>query len=511
MIEHTAQSNKQNTSHVEFRGISKIFPGVKALSNISFEAEGGHVYAIVGENGAGKSTLLKIMNGDYQATSGEVLLDGKVCNYTTPKQAIDAGISIIYQERQIVQEMTVAENVFLGAWDKKVANFVDFKKMRQATKRIIDEFGLDIDPSTKVRMLSTAHQQMVEIMKAYSRNAKVIAFDEPTASLTEREIELLFKIIRKLQASGRVVFYVSHRMKEIEQIADKVIVFKDGKLVAVNDQSKVSTEELIRLMVGRDLGDIFRQLERNQHIGEVILEIKNLSNPRVRDVSFKLHQGEILGFSGLVGAGRTELMRSIYGIDPMDSGEIYLRGKRAEIRSPMQAIESGISLCPEDRKEQGILPNMSVGHNITVSILKKLRNTTGMMNKKKEADIIDEEIKRFDIKTPGADKLIVELSGGNQQKAIVARAHETQPDVIILDEPTKGIDVGSKSEFYKIICDYAKAGKGVILISSELPEVIGLSDRILVMRDGRITGEVSRGEANEEILLKYAMLEGEAQ
>ena len=505
MAEPKRDQAKVNT--VEFRDINMFFPGVRALNDISFQADGGLVYAILGENGAGKSTLLKILNGDYQATSGNVLLNGEACNYTTPKQALIAGISVIYQERQIVKEMTVAENIFLGAWATGTLHFIDFKHMQNETQKIIDEFGLDINPATKVKHLSTAYQQMVEIMKAYSRDAKVIAFDEPTASLTDTEINVLFQIIRKLKQLGKVIFYVSHRMKEIEQIADRVIVFKDGKLVAENDRKNVTDEELIQLMVGRNLGDIFNRQDRNEHIGEMLLEVNNLSNDCVRDVSFQLHRGEILGFSGLVGAGRTEVMRSIYGVDGMRSGIIRLNGKELNNKSPADAIANGITLCPEDRKEQGIIPNLSVGRNITVSILKKLRNKAKLINRKKEVEIIQEGIKRFDIKTPNANKSIKELSGGNQQKTVVARAHETQPEVIILDEPTKGIDIGSKADFYKIICDYAKMGKGVILVSSELPEIIGMSDRIIVMREGRVTGEVMRADATEEVLLQYAMLD----
>lgn len=493
---------------IEVRSISKYFAGVRALDGISFTAESGYVYAIVGENGAGKSTLLKIMNGDYQMTSGELLLNGEVQHFAAPKDAIAAGISVIYQERQIVANMTVAENMFLGTWLCKKTGFVDYASMNREARRVIEEFGLPIDPDEKVKDLSIAYQQMVEIMKAYVRDARVIAFDEPTASLTDAEIEVLFHIIHKLKDEGKIIFYVSHRMKEIEQIVDKVIVFKDGLLIDCVDRNQVTTQELVRVMVGRDLGNIFQSLPFDNHPGEVILEVRGLSNARVRDVSFTVRAGEVVGFSGLVGAGRTEVMRSVFGVDPMTSGEIYIEGCKVAIKSPEQAIDSGIALCPEDRKEEGIIPLMSVGDNISISILQKLQNFIRFVDREKERSLVTDSISEFRINTSSPDKKIVELSGGNQQKCIVARWNATHPKVLILDEPTKGIDVGAKAEFYKMIREYAKNGMAVILISSELPEVIGLSDRIIVMREGRITGEVAREDATEELLLNYAMLGG---
>lgn len=491
---------------LEFKQITKYFPGVKALDNVSFKVEGGEVLVFLGENGAGKSTLLKVLNGDYQPTSGEYLLNGETRHFNNPKQAIEAGISVIYQERQIVMDVSVAENIFAGRLPVNKLGFIDLKKLNSDAKKIIDEFGLPIHPQGKVRNLSIAHQQMVEIMKAYSRNLKVIAFDEPTASLCDSEIEVLFKIIAKLKEEGKVIIYVSHRMQEIQQIADKVAVFKDGKFVKLVRQKEVSEKELIKLMVGRDLGDVFKELNRNAAIGKTLLEVRNLTSDRVRDVSFTLRAGEILGFSGLVGAGRTELMRLIIGADSIRSGEILLDGKSVINRSPKDAINYGLVMVPEDRKTQGILANMSVGENISVSILDRILGKLGLIDKKKEEDVVEKNIKKFNIKTPNAYKKIVELSGGNQQKVIVARWLTTEPKVLILDEPTKGIDVGAKSEFYKLICKIAKEGVGILLISSELPEVIGLSDRIIVMRNGRITGEVQREEATEDLLLTYAML-----
>ena len=493
-------------NYVEFQNISKYFPGVKALDNISFRAESGYVYAFLGENGAGKSTLLKILNGDYQPDEGNYIINGEKRHFLTPKEAIAGGVSVIYQERQILMEMTVAENVFLGDWPRKKNGSIDFNLMNEKTEEIVKRFGLDgVEPDMKVRDLSIAMQQMVEIMKAVNRDSQIIAFDEPTASLSDSEITILFRIIRELQAEGKVIFYVSHRMNEIEQIAQKVIVFKDGCLVDVVDKAAVTEDDLINMMVGRSLGSIFNEIERNEQIGDTILEVKHLTTAYIEDVSFSVNKGEILGFGGLVGAGRTETMRALFGLDKIESGEIYLEGKKIDPRSPQEAIALGLALVPEDRKEQGILPNISVRGNISISVLKRLISRIGSIDTKQEEDMAQREIRKLAIKTPDADKLISQLSGGNQQKVILARWLETNPKVLILDEPTKGIDVGAKSEFYKIICECARRGMAVIVISSELTELIGLADRIMVMREGRITGEVPRSEASEQNLLSYAM------
>lgn len=492
--------------YVEFRHISKYFPGVKALDDICFRAESGEVYAFLGENGAGKSTLLKILNGDYQPDGGEYIIDGQIKHFSKPQEAIEGGVSVIYQERQILTEMTVAENVFLGAWLKKRDGTIDFREMNRRTREIAHRFGLDeIEPDAKVGTLSIAHQQMIEIMKAVNRNSQIIAFDEPTASLSDDEITILFHIIRELQAEEKIIFYVSHRMKEIEQIAQKVVVFKDGCVVGVRERSAVTDDELIKMMVGRPLGSIFESLERNKNFGDVVFEVQNLTTAYVRNISFQIRKGEILGFSGLVGAGRTEIMRAVFGMDKVISGKIFVDGREVMPRSPKQAIKLGIALVPEDRKEQGILPNISVRGNITVSVMRRYANKLGILNERKEEEAAQEDIKKFNIKTSDSDKLISQLSGGNQQKVILARWLETNPRVLILDEPTKGIDVGAKSEFYKIICKCARMGIAVIMISSELPEIIGLSDRIIVVREGEISGEINKKNATEENILSYAM------
>ena len=498
-------------SVLEFQNISKYFPGVKALDQVSFQAHSGEVLAFLGENGAGKSTLLKVLNGDYQPTGGQYLLDGVEKHFQSPHEAIEEGISVIYQERQILLELSVAENIYLGRMPVNRLGFIDTRKANEMTSKIIEDFGLPISPTAKVKDLSIAYQQMVEIMKAYSReNLKVICFDEPTASLSDSEIESLFKIIGKLKAEGKIIIYVSHRMDELRRITDKAVIFKDGRYVATVETGKVPEAELIRMMVGRDLGDIYRNLDRNKTIGDVLLEVKDLSSDYVKENSFVLRKGEVLGFSGLVGAGRTELMRAIIGADEAKGGEIYLEGKKIHNRSPHEAMEHGIVLVPEDRKLQGILSNLSVSDNMNIAMLDTNSNGLGFVSREKEEKLALEGIKDFKIKTPSPEKKIVELSGGNQQKCIVARWISTNPKVLILDEPTKGIDVGAKSEFYHMICKFAKEGLGIILISSELPEVIGLSDRIIVMKSLRITGEIAASEATESKLLSLGMI-GEVQ
>lgn len=495
---------------VEFCNITKYFPGVKALEDICFRVESGEVLAFMGENGAGKSTLLKILNGDYQPTSGKYLIDGEERHFNNPSEAITAGISVIYQERQILMDLTVAENIFLGRLPVKgLLRQIDMKEANKRTQQIIDDFGLDMKPDDMVKDLSIAYQQMVEIMKAYSReNLKLIAFDEPTASLSDSEIDSLFRIIRKLKEEGKMIIYVSHRMQEIQTITDKIAIFKDGRYMGTYGVHDISEEQLIQKMVGRNLGDVYNGLDRNKKIGEVLLEVKNLKTEYTREVSFKLRRGEVLGFSGLVGAGRTEIMRGIIGADKVVSGEVYLEGKRILNKDPGDAEKNGIVMVPEDRKTQGILSNLGVGENITIGSLSKNSSRLGIINRAKEKKMAEKGIADFKIKTPNAEKKIVELSGGNQQKAIVARWMGTDPKVVILDEPTKGIDIGAKSEFYHMICEFAKQGLGVILISSELPEVIGLSDRIIVMKGREIAGEIAREEANEEVLLSLAMIGG---
>jgi L-arabinose transport system ATP-binding protein len=512
MPEISKREEKQLESILEFKNISKYFPGVIALDDISFKAYGGEVLAFVGENGAGKSTLLKILNGDYQPNKGDYLIDGVSKHFRSPHEAIEEGISVIYQERQILLELSVAENIYLGRMPTNKIGVIDIGQANKMAQKIIDDFGLPIKPQTKVKDLSIAYQQMVEIMKAYSReNLKVICFDEPTASLSDSEIECLFEIIRKLKREGKIVIYVSHRMDELQQIADKIAIFKDGRYIRTVANGEITQQKLIKLMVGRDLGDIYKNLDRNKEIGDVLLDVRNVSSDYVKANSFQLRKGEVLGFSGLVGAGRTELMRAIIGADRMRTGEVYLEGKKIVNRSPKEAMKNDIVLVPEDRKMQGILANLSVQGNINISMLDKNSNKFGVMDRKKEQAVAAQGIQEFQIKTPSPDKKILELSGGNQQKCIVARWIATKPKVLILDEPTKGIDVGAKSEFYQMICSFAKQGLGIILISSEMPEIMGLCDRIIAMRSLKIVGEISHDEATEDKLLSMEMIGVDAQ
>ena len=493
---------------LEFKDISKSFPGVKALDGVSFYAESGKVLALMGENGAGKSTLLKAMSGDHKPDTGSIILDGEEMHFTSPNDAIKKGISVIYQERQLMPAMSVAENIFSGDLPSNKMGIVNWKKLRKDAQELIDKFGLPIDPDTPVGALPTAYQQMVEIMKAYRRDSRVIAFDEPTASLAEAEITILFQLIEQLKKDGKVVIYVSHRMAEIFQVSDDIVVLKDGKTVAAMKTSETTEADLIKAMVGRDIGDTYANLSRNDKIGDVVLEVNDLVGYAIKGVSFKLHKGEVLGFAGLVGAGRTEVVRAIFGADPVLGGEIKLEGKPVKFKSPKDAIEAGIALCPEDRKDQGLVLWRSIKDNVSMPVLKKVRKGL-FIDDAVRVDLANKAVEQYSIKTPSINKIVVELSGGNQQKVILGRWTSEKMDtkILILDEPTKGIDVGTKAEIYQIVCDFAKQGKGVIFISSELTEVINVSDRILVMRNGQITGQLKREEATEENVLALAMLD----
>jgi ABC-type sugar transport system ATPase subunit len=494
---------------LEFRGIGKSYPGVRALDNVNFKAEGGKVLALMGENGAGKSTLLKILNGDQPASEGEILVDGQTTVFHSPHDAQVAGISVIYQERQLMPSMSVMENLYAGALPVNKYHLVDRKLLYKEALKIIQEFGLDIDPAEIVGRLSIANQQMVEVMKAYRRNSDIIAYDEPTAPLSEKEIELLFKVIEKQKAAGKAIIYVSHRMSEIFRISDEIVVLKDGKHVATMTTADTNEAELITKMVGRDIGDTYSSLRRNTPQEEVVLEVKNLSTPKVHNVSFQIRKGEILGLAGLVGAGRTEVARAIFGADPITGGEIFLDGKKLEAHSPREAIDAGVALCPEDRKEEGLTMYRSISDNISMPVVNSLKKGLSFVDRKKSAELAEKAVETYDIKTPSIFKMVAELSGGNQQKVILGRwtSELVKTRLLILDEPTKGIDVGTKAEIYQKICDLAQTGLAVLFISSELTEVINLSDRIVVMRGGSVSGELPRGEATEENVLTLAMAE----
>ena len=493
--------------YLEFSGVSKTYPGVQALDDISFRAESGRVLALIGENGAGKSTLLKILSGDIRPDAGSIIIDDEQKAFPSPYDAIKAGISVIYQERQIVPSLSVMENIFSGALTKTSIGTIDRSTLHAQAEVIIKKFGLPIDPSEPAGRLSVAYQQMVEIMKAYRRNSDVIAFDEPTAPLTDTEINILFKLIKQLKKDGKIIIYVSHRLAEIFKVTDDIVVFKDGKLVKTVKTIETTEQELIRAMVGRDIGDTYANLRRNEQTGDVLLNVSDLCTDMLDNVNFTLRRGEILGLAGLVGAGRTEVARALFGADPIKSGEITFDGKRVKFREPRDAIRVGIALCPEDRKEQGLELFRPIRDNITMPILKKLSGLL-FLKREEENKVTQEAVKKYSIRTPSINKLVRELSGGNQQKVILGRWTNSKIDtkLLILDEPTKGIDVGTKAEVYQMVCDLAKAGLAVIFISSELTEVINVADRIIVMHNGHITGSIMRQEATEESVLSLAML-----
>lgn len=495
-------------NYIEFKGIDKIYPGVHALKDISFKLEPGRICALMGENGAGKSTLLKILSGEIKPSKGEVYIDGKEMKFSNPNEAIKAGISVIYQERQLVPMLSVMENIFLDDLPRKSFGRLDKSELKRKSVELLDEFELRIDPQELVGKLSIAHQQMIEIIKAYRRNSNIIAFDEPTAPLTSTEISVLFRIINKLREEGKIIIYVSHRMPEIFSLADDIIVLKDGALVKRFKTAETNESELIRAMVGRDIGDTYANLSRNDKYGDVVLEVRNLCTGVLNNINFTLKRGEVLGFAGLVGAGRTEVARALFGADPIKSGEIILNGKSVHFKSPHDAIVSGIALCPEDRKEQGLVLSRSISDNISMPVLKKVKKGP-FIDKAQEKEIADTAVATYDIRTPSVDKITVELSGGNQQKVILGRwtSNRLSTDVLILDEPTKGIDVITKAEIYQMVCNFAKEGKGVIFISSELTEVINVCDNLIVMHNGHITGQISRQDATEEKVLALAMLD----
>ena len=491
--------------YLEFCAIGKQFPGVKALDDISFHCRAGEIHALMGENGAGKSTLLKILSGNYTPTHGEIRLKGQPVAFSSTTDALNAGVAIIYQELHLVPEMTVAENIYLGQLPQK-RGLVNKKLLRYEAELQLKHLGLDIDPDTPLKYLSIGQWQMVEIAKALARNAKVIAFDEPTSSLSAREIEQLFRVIRELRAEGRVILYVSHRMEEIFALSDAITVFKDGRYVRTfDDMAQVDNEKLVQAMVGRDLGDVYGYSPRPH--GAVRLKVDNVKAPGVKTpISLEVRAGEIVGLFGLVGAGRSELMKGLFGGTRITGGQLSLDGKPLTIRSPIDAIRAGIMLCPEDRKADGIIPVHSVRENINISARRKTLTAGCLINNGWESANADKHIRALNIKTPTAHQLIMNLSGGNQQKAILGRWLSEEMKVIMLDEPTRGIDVGAKHEIYNVIYALAKQGIAVLFASSDLPEVLGLADRVLVMREGALSGELSHDEATEEKALSLAML-----
>jgi len=489
---------------LRFNGIGKEFPGVKALTQISFEARPHEVHALMGENGAGKSTLLKILGGAYIPSSGSLQIGEQTMAFKNAADSIASGVAVIHQELHLVPEMTVAENLFLGHLPSRFG-VVDRRQLRQQALACLKGLADEIDPGEKLGRLSLGQRQLVEIAKALSRGAHVIAFDEPTSSLSAREIDRLMAIITRLRDEGKVVLYVSHRMEEVFRICNAVTVFKDGRYVRTfDDMTALTHDQLVTCMVGRDIQDIYDYRPREQ--GEVVLKVEGLLGPGLREaVSLEVHKGEILGLFGLVGAGRTELFRLLSGLTRSTAGSLQLCGESLHLQSPRDAIAAGMLLCPEDRKKEGIIPLSSVAENINISA-RGAHSTFGwLLREGWEKANADQQIKAMKVKTPNAEQKIMYLSGGNQQKAILGRWLSMPMKVLLLDEPTRGIDIGAKSQIYQIIHNLAASGIAVIVVSSDLMEVMGISDRILVMSEGALAGELNRDQADEARLLQLAL------
>ena len=493
----------QNTL-IEIRNISKSFPGVKALKNVSLDIYSGEVHVLIGENGAGKSTLIKIITGIYQNDSGEIRLKGKLVHFTNPRQAIKAGISVIHQELSLIPDLTVADNMFLGREIAK-GKFLEKKVMNQRTQEIFSSLDLDINPEEKIRNLSTAKKQMVEIARSVSWNSSLVIMDEPTSSLAEHEVNSLFKIIRKLRSENVGIIYISHRLQEIPEIGDKITILRDGVLVKTLPVNETNENKLVSLMVGRQINNYYHR--ENKKTGKIILKIESITRkPHFKDISFCLREGEILGIAGLIGAGRTELLRSIFGVDKIESGSIFLHGQLINFNHPIQAIHNKIGLVPEERRDQGLLLNKSVKENVSLPSI-NIRAKKGFIDKLWEIKVTEEYKKKLQVKTPSIGTIIEFLSGGNQQKVIIARWLAADSKILLLDEPTRGIDVNAKAEIYHLMNDFTKSGGSILMVSSELLEILGIADRIIVMREGMIAGILDHKEASEEKIMTLAALD----
>jgi methyl-galactoside transport system ATP-binding protein len=493
---------------LEINKISKSFPGVHALDNVSINVRPGSVHALMGENGAGKSTLMKCLFGIYDPDAGQIILDGKSVLFENSRQALDAGISMIHQELYPIPLRPVMENLWLGRFPMRSigpVKFVDHKKMYEDSKALFKDLNMDIDPNAWVRDLSASKIQSLEIAKAVSNRAKVIIMDEPTSSLTENEVHQLFAIIRRLRDEGVAIIYISHKIEEILAISNEVSIMRDGRLVGTYAAKDLTTDQIIKYMVGRDLSNRFPHKDNTP--GEIVLEVKNFTsaNPRsFKKVNFTLNRGEILGIGGLVGAQRTELVESIFGLRPVESGQVVINGKEVNIKNPGQAKNKKLALLTEERRATGIIPMRSVKDNMLLANIRRYIGPIGLLNEKRGEHDVAEKIQALNVKTPGSKTLIRDLSGGNQQKVLFARWLLTEPDILILDEPTRGIDVGAKYEIYSIIINLAKEGKSIIMISSEMPELLGVSDRIMVMCEGRVTGILEGKTATQEDIMRLA-------
>ena len=488
-------------------GIEKWFTGVHALNQAQFELFSGEVHALVGENGAGKSTLMKVLSGIYPKDKGTIVYQGKEISLHNPKDALDSGICIIHQELNLIPHLTVAQNIFIGREKSKKNKFlVDDARITRQAKELLSELHIDLDPDTKVSTLTVAMQQMVEIAKALSFDSKIIIMDEPTAPLTDTEIQQLFRIINKLKNDGVGVVYISHRLDELQVVTDRITVMRDGSYIGTIGTAEATKDKIISMMIGRT---IFESSEKITDInaGEVILEVKNLNRGRmIRDISFSIRRGEIVGVSGLVGAGRTEMARAIIGADPLESGEIYVRGEKVHIRTPKDAVTHGIGYLSEDRKQYGVVLGMDIEANIAMASMEKFTGKLGVIDMANTGSTANEYVHKLSIKTPSIRQKVRYLSGGNQQKVIIGKWLVNDSDVLIFDEPTRGIDVGAKSEIYKLLNELARNGKAIIMISSELPEIMRMSHRVLVMCEGRITGEIPRSEVTEEKVMQFATM-----
>ncbi|MEZ5933314.1 MAG: sugar ABC transporter ATP-binding protein [Alphaproteobacteria bacterium] len=485
------------TPILELRNINKSFPGVRALSDVQFDVAAGEVHALLGENGAGKSTLIKIISGVYQPDSGSLLVDGNVVGFESPLAAQAAGIATIYQELLLFPALTVAENIMMGHPPRNRFGGVDWSAMRRKASDLLEALDIhDLDPTEIVGGLSIGNRQRVEIAKALSRDARILIMDEPTAALTEADVVRLFDIVRKLRERDAGIVYISHRLEEVFELADRVTVLRDGQYVGSKPVGETSRGDLISMMVGRTIDALFPK--KTVELGDVVLEVKGLNRPpQTRDVSFSIKSGEIVGLAGLVGSGRSELAQAIFGITPADEGDIFLSGEKVTIRSPGHAKSLGIAYVPEDRGLQGLIRPMTLRENISLSILERL--TSGMfINQRDERKLASDAIERFGIRTSSSEQVVNKLSGGNQQKAVLAKWLATNPRLLIMDEPTRGVDVGAKAEIHRLMGELVERGLAILMISSELPEIIGMSDRILVMREGRVVAEFTRDEADQK-------------
>ena len=486
----------------EMTGITKRFPGVLALNDVHLNLRPGSVHSLMGENGAGKSTLMKILAGVYTLDEGQILINGNQVKIANPLDGLANGISMIHQELMFIPELTAAENIYLGRELRTKAGLVSKKLMIAETQRVFDRWKINIDPSAQMKNLSVAQAQMVEIAKAIAFKSKIIIMDEPTSAITEREVARLHEMIRDLRSAGTAIVYITHKMDEVFAISDEVTVFRDGTWVATEKAANMNRDKLISLMVGRELNQLFPKADAK--IGEVILEVEGLSRGRlVKNVSFNLRRGEILGIAGLMGSGRSEVLETLFGIYPAESGTVKVNGQVVKIREPYQAIDAGIGLLTEDRKKTGIMPVLSVRDNMSMAAIKRF-SLMGVLRR----PMIDRECEAqrsaLALKTPSLDQLIQNLSGGNQQKVLLSRWLLTDPDILIIDEPTRGIDVGAKSEIHRLMGDLAKQGKAIIMVSSEMPEILGMSDRVVVMCEGQMVGEVSRKDATQEKIMELA-------